>query len=63
MPRWEMPLDPDCPEVAAAHEAQANDPMWAYADIGEEWWEDFGKRHRPDCERCQEYGAANVEVV
>lgn len=62
MPSWVMPLDPDCPAVAAAHEAQANDPMWAYADIGEEWWHDFAKRHRPDCKRCQEYGAANIDV-
>lgn len=25
-------------------------------------WEDFEKRHRAKCERCQEYGAANIEV-
>jgi hypothetical protein len=58
-----MPLDPDCPQVCEASEAQANDPMWAYADIGEEWWADFAKRHRADCERCQEYGAANIDVA
>lgn len=57
-----LPLDPDCPAVAKAHQAQAEDPMWAYADIGEEWWEDFRKRHFPICERCRTFGVENIEV-
>lgn len=60
--RWVMPLDPECEKVAGAHEAQANDPMWAYADIGEEWWSDFRKRHVPTCKRCQNYGVENIDV-
>jgi hypothetical protein len=61
--RWHMPLDPNCEVVRRNEESQANDPMWAYADIGEEWWEDFSKRHRATCEQCQNYGADNVEVI
>jgi hypothetical protein len=63
MASWNMPLDPGCPVVAEAESNQAEDPMWAYADIGEEWWADFKARHVPNCERCQEYGAENIEVI
>src|SRR5262245_32218010 len=63
MPRWHLPLDPDCPAVTRVIEAQMNDPIWASAGVEEEWWEDFEKRHRSGCDRCREYGVINIEVM
>jgi hypothetical protein len=36
--------------------------MTAYSGVGDEIAEDFEGRHRAACERCQEYGAANIAV-
>jgi len=60
---YEMPLDPDC-EVAKDYLSSLwDDPMTAYSGVGDEIQESFEKEHRVSCERCQEYGAANVEAV
>ena len=61
--RWNFPLDPDCPEVKDFSETLHNDPMTAYSGCGDEIQEDWDKKHRLTCKRCQEYGAANVEVI
>jgi hypothetical protein len=67
MPSWHTPLDPQCPGVEHAFQIEVapgewiDDPM--AAPVWDDLWEDFEKRHRATCERCQEYGAANVEVV
>jgi hypothetical protein len=38
-----------------------DDPMGA--SVMDDLMEDFEKRHRAKCTRCQEFGAANIEVV
>lgn len=62
MGRWYYPLDPECPEVEEFYSVDLNDPITAMAGIGEELTRRFESKHRAKCERCQEYGAANVDV-
>ena len=62
------PLDPECPAVIEQYEYYNNiqeDPMtiemgagWITEELHEEW----EPKHRTRCKRCQEYGAANVDV-
>ncbi len=63
MPRWIAPVDPECPEVLDFNESLYGDPMTqamgAPTDEISEAWE---KKHRAKCKRCQEYGAANIDV-
>lgn len=61
--RLHAPLDPECPAVEHFREALWSDPMTAYSGCGDEISDDFERRHLATCERCQEYGAVNVEVV
>lgn len=61
--RWHAPLDPDCPLVAEYGESLWGDPMTAYSGCGDEIWAEFERRHRMRCKRCQEYGAANIDVA
>jgi hypothetical protein len=63
MPRWYAPVDPECPEVEKHHTTLFEDPMTQHYGIGDEVAEGWEGKHRLDCERCQEYGAANIEVV
>jgi hypothetical protein len=64
MPRWHAPLDPECPQVWAFMDRLINDPMTsAMGAPVDEFYEDFERRHRAKCKRCQEYGAANIEVI
>lgn len=75
--RWVFPLDPECPEVEHAFQIQVphdcvidgeqipagtwiDDPMASFC--WDDLWEGFETRHRMNCGRCQEYGAANVDV-
>jgi hypothetical protein len=60
--RWVTPVDPDCPAVANFHDTVMDDPMTRESGCGSEIMEDFETRHRLKCVRCQEYGAANVDV-
>lgn len=62
--RWHTPVDPECPTVSEYASALFNDPMTAAmgAPTGE-IMEDFERKHMPTCKRCQEYGAANVDIV
>ena len=62
MRRMYAPLDPDCPEVEHFYESLDGDPMTAASGVGDEVAEDFEARHRRSCERCQAFGAANIEV-
>jgi hypothetical protein len=56
-------LDPDCPEVARCTDALFYDPMTRVMGAPvDDIMEMFERRHRAKCPRCQEYGAANVEV-
>ena len=61
--RWHAPLDPDCPEARQFIDALFNDPMTeAMGAPIDDIMEGFEQKHRARCLRCQEYGAANIEV-
>jgi hypothetical protein len=60
--RWYAPLDRECPEVEHFMAALWSDAMTTASGVGDEIAEDFAISHRAKCERCQRYGAANVEV-
>ena len=61
--RWHAPVDPNCPAVLAQRAAYRNDPIMQESGCEEEFMEDFETRHRAKCERCKQFGAANIEVV
>jgi hypothetical protein len=64
MSRWHAPLDPECPEVESYMSALFDDPMTsAMGAPVDDIVEGFERRHRRTCARCQEFGAANIEVV
>lgn len=57
------PLDPECPEVVTFTNALFDDPLTeAMCAPADEIMEAFARKHRTKCPRCQEYGAANIEV-
>jgi hypothetical protein len=61
--QYHMPLDPECPDVAAFTESLFDDPMTtAMGAPVDDIIEGFDRRHRAKCARCQAFGAANVEV-
>ena len=63
MHRWHAPLDPACPVVLKHQHDMEMDPMnySIPADVLADIDADFARRHRAHCERCQNYGAANIE--
>lgn len=61
-PKWNFPLDPDCPRVKQFAKAR-DDPIMKMSGCWDEFLEDFSNQHRIECKRCQEYGATNTEVV
>lgn len=65
--RWQMPLDPECPDVEHAFQIEVEPGVWIddpmAAPVWDDLWEGFEKRHRATCTRCQLFGAANIEVV
>lgn len=62
MSRYYAPLDPDCPDVIEFYES-LDDPMTVYYGVSTDLIEDFEPKHRVKCKRCQEYGAANIEII
>lgn len=61
--RYVAPLDPDCPAVESFMDSLFNDPMTeAMGAPVDDICEGFERRHRGQCKRCQEYGAANIDV-
>jgi hypothetical protein len=62
--RWVYPLDPECSVVRDHYEAISDDPYSGYVggDVMGDINEAFERKHRASCKRCQEYGAANVDV-
>lgn len=63
MPRWYAPLDPECPEVRDYSDTLFDDPMTeAMGAPTDDIMADFARRHRQTCERCRDFGAANIEV-
>ena len=59
--RWYAPVDPACPAIKSYMEL-ADDPMMQMSGCWGDFREDFEKRHRAKCKRCQRYGAANMEA-
>jgi hypothetical protein len=59
MLRFSYPLDPDCPDNPLN---RPHDPMDDYCGCMDEINYDLECKHRLHCQRCQEYGCANVEV-
>jgi len=63
MPEWHAPLDPKCPIVLSYQRSFVDDPMTKAAGVPvDDIMRAFASRHRVYCKRCQEYGAANIEV-
>jgi hypothetical protein len=63
MPKWYAPCDPNCPEYLEYYSTLVGDPMTqAMGAPVDEIMEGFERRHRIKCKRCQEYGAANIDV-
>ncbi len=60
--RYHAPLDPDCPKVLNFMSCLFGDPV-AMGAPTDDIVEGFERRHRRLCKRCQEYGAANIEVL
>lgn len=58
--RFYAPLDPDCP---GNPQNRPHDPMDDYCGCMDEINDDMERRHRAQCDRCQQYGAANIEVT
>ena len=48
-------LDPECPVVAEFMESLFGDPAMAMGAPVEDITEEFERRHRNQCKRCQEY--------
>lgn len=61
-PSWHAPCDPECPVVAEYRSMVLDDPMSEGAPV-DEILEAFERRHLRECDRCREYGCANIEVV
>jgi hypothetical protein len=57
---WHMPLDPECPDNPLNR--FWDDPMSQACPCGDEIADNLEQRHLAKCKRCQEYGAANIEV-
>ena len=51
-----LPLDPECPVVAEFMGTLFGDPTMAMGAPVEDITEEFERRHRKQCKRCQEYG-------
>lgn len=61
--RYHMPVDPECPEVREYTDTLLNGPMThAMGAPVDEILEDSERKHCQTCERCREYGLANIEV-
>ncbi len=57
---YHTPLDPECPDEPISR--LLDDPMSQGAPL-EDIIPDLEDKHRMKCGRCQEFGAANIEVV
>jgi hypothetical protein len=53
--RYVHSLDPECPVVAEFMETLFGDPTRAMGAPVEDITEEFERRHRKQCKRCQEY--------
>jgi hypothetical protein len=61
--RYHAPLDHECPQVEEFMSNLFDDPMTeAMGAPTDDICEGFARKHRAKCKRCQEFGAANIEV-
>ena len=61
--KYHAPLDSDCLKVVEFYSSLYEDPMSDACDCLDEICELWESRHHKECERCREYGLANIEVV
>lgn len=59
--KYHAPLDPECPDNPL--NGFYDDPMTQACGCADEIAEMLEVRHLAKCERCREFGAANIEVV
>lgn len=59
--RYHFPLDPECPDNPLND--FYDDPITQDCGCASEIAEHLEHKHRLTCKRCQEYGAACVDVV
>lgn len=57
---WHLPLDPACPDNPL--NGFYDDPITQACGCADEIAADLESRHLSKCERCRDYGAANIEV-
>lgn len=57
---WHLPLDPECPGNPLN---RPHDPMDDYCGCMDEINAHAEVMHLAKCERCREYGTANIEVA
>jgi hypothetical protein len=63
MAQWHAPCDPECEEYERFINMLYDDPMTkAMGAPVDEIVEAYEQRHRALCERCSQYGVANIEV-
>lgn len=61
--KWQAPVDPRCPVVKSFHRNLDEDPLTgAMGAPVDDIVDLFERRHRAKCDRCQAFGAANIEV-
>ncbi len=59
-----LPLDPECPEVVEFNSSFWDDPPTTKdCEFSDEIFETWETEHRTQCERCRQYGYANIEVL
>jgi hypothetical protein len=64
MNQWHAPLDPECRAARQFIEALfLNAITSAIGAPTDDIVEGFEAKHRATCARCQEFGAANIEIV
>lgn len=67
MPKFYMPLDPDCPgaqDTFYSIECLNDDPMTEHYGVDvAEFATPMINKHRAECDRCQDFGAAHIEVI
>lgn len=61
--REHLPLDPECPVVRDWQDRFFDDPITEASGCVDEIGADFERRHRKECQRCQAFGVANIEVI
>ena len=59
--RYDYPLDPECPDYPLI--GFYDDPITIASGCADEIAPLIESKHRQECERCRDFGLANVDVV